>query len=124
MVMALMLQSQDDLGVVVKNFVDVRGRQHRLAQIEEVLPIRLERQQDRIVAPGHEVVGAERLPGAKQRGLRAVAEYVVEERGSGLARGLRQIRMVSLRLVVEALEQYGDDAAQMRDDLLDVREAL
>src|SRR4029453_13298676 len=46
-------------------------------------------QQDRVVAPRHEVVGAERLPGAEQRGLRAVADDVVEEAAGGPPRGAR-----------------------------------
>src|SRR5437867_7881808 len=41
--MSLMLQAQDDLSVVVEDLVHVRGRQARLAEIEEILPVRLER---------------------------------------------------------------------------------
>src|SRR6266545_1576783 len=67
--MSLMLQAQDDLSVVVQDLVHVRGRQARLVEIEEILPIRLEREEDRIVAPRHEMVGAERLPRAEQRRL-------------------------------------------------------
>ncbi|MGH7306577.1 MAG: hypothetical protein ACRELZ_25125, partial [Candidatus Rokuibacteriota bacterium] len=47
----------------------------------------------------------------------------VVEAASGHARALRQIRMLARSLVVEALEQHRDDAAQVRDDVLDVREA-
>ena len=67
--MSLVLQAQDDLSVVVKDLVHVRGRQARLAEIEEILPVRLEREKDGIVAPRHEMVGAERLPRAEQRRL-------------------------------------------------------
>ena len=64
-----MLQAQDDLSVVVEDLVDVRGRQARLLEVEEILSVRFEREQDGIVAPRHEMVGAERLPGAEQRRL-------------------------------------------------------
>ena len=70
------------------------------------------------------MLGAERLPGAEERGLRAVADDVVVEAARGDARALRQIRMLARCLVVEALEQHRDDAAQVGNDVLDVREAL
>src|SRR5215472_6608890 len=117
-------ESQHDLRVVVQDLVDVLGRQDRLAQIEEVLAIALEREQDGIVAAGHQVISAERLPGAGERGLRAVADDVVEEAACRHARALRQVRMLLRRLVVEALQQHRDDPAEVRDHVLDVREAL
>src|SRR5207245_3739513 len=102
----------------------VRDRQDRLAEIEEVLPVRLEGEEDGVVAAGHQVIGAERLPGTQERGLRAVTDDVVVEAPRGHARTLRQIRVLLRRLIVEALEEYRDDAAQVRDHVLDAREAL
>jgi hypothetical protein len=48
-------QPEDDLGVVVEDLVDVRGRQAGLLDVEEVLPVRLEREQDRVVAAGEQM---------------------------------------------------------------------
>src|SRR5205823_14954315 len=62
---------------------------------------------------------SERLPGAEERGLRAVADDVVVEAARGDARALGQVRMLAGRLVVEALEQHRDDAAEMRNDVFD-----
>ena len=52
---------------MVEDLIDVRDRQAGLADVVERLPVRLEGKQDRIVAPRHQVVGAECLPGAQQR---------------------------------------------------------
>src|SRR5207245_4274569 len=101
---ALMLEPQDDLGVVVKNLVHVLDRQDRLAEIEEVLPVRLEGEEDGVVAAGHQAIGAERLPGTQERGLRAVTDDVVVEAPPGHARTLRQLRERVRRLLAEALE--------------------
>src|SRR5262245_6526034 len=100
----LVREPQDDLGIVVEDLVDVLGGQDRVAQIKEVLPVRLEREQDGIVAARHQVVGTEGLPGAEQRSLRAVTDDVVVEATRRRARALRQVRMLQRRLVVEALE--------------------
>src|SRR5207249_5637992 len=91
-------RAQDGLGVVVEDLVDVAGRQACLAEVVEVLPVRLEGEQHRIVAPGHEVVGAERLPGAEDAGVRAVTDDVVVEAARGDARALWKIRMLARRL--------------------------
>ena len=64
-----MLEPEDDLRVVVEDLLDVRGRQDRLVQVVEILPVRLEREQDGIVAPGDEMIGAEGLSRAEQRRL-------------------------------------------------------
>src|SRR5262245_2001105 len=119
-----MLETQEYLGIVVEDLVDIFGRQAALADIVERLPVRLEGKQDRVVAPGHEVVGAERLPGAQQRRLGAVAYGVVIEAPSGHARALRQVRMLAWDLIVEPLEQHRDDATDMGNDIFDVRVAF
>src|SRR5215471_8471018 len=118
------LESQDDLGVVVEDLVDVLGGQAALADVVERLPVRLEGEQDRVVAPRHEMIGPEGLPGAEEGGLGAVAHGVVEETTRGHARALGQIWILAWGLVVQPLEQHRDDAAEMGDDVLDVRVAL
>ena len=64
-----MIKAQEYLGIMVEDLVDVLGWQAGLADVVERLPVRLEGEQDRIVAPRHEVVGAERLPRTQQRRL-------------------------------------------------------
>jgi hypothetical protein len=59
------LEAQEYLGVVVQNFVDVCARQAGLSDVVKRLSVGLKGEQNRVVAPCHEVVGAERLPGAE-----------------------------------------------------------
>src|SRR4029077_2546798 len=82
------------------------------------LPIDLPVLQHRIVATGHDVIGAERFEGAQERWLRAVAHGVVIEPPGGDARRLGEVRMASwaLTLFVETVHQHRDRAAEMGHD--------
>jgi hypothetical protein len=66
---SLVLKAQEYLGVVIEDLVDVLGRQACFSDVMEGLPVRLEGEQDRVVAPRHQVIGAEGLPCAEQRRL-------------------------------------------------------
>src|SRR5712664_648679 len=59
MVVFIRLQAEDDLSVVVQDLVGVLRGQAGFSDVVERLRVRLERHQDRVVAPRHEVVGAE-----------------------------------------------------------------
>src|SRR5207245_10249077 len=74
--------------------------------------------QYRIVAAGHQMVGAERLQCAGEGGFRAVAYGVVPELLGGDAWRLGKVRVAAwaLALLVETVEQHRNRAAKVWHD--------
>src|SRR5262245_12337967 len=66
---ALVVETQDDLGVVVEDLVDVLLRQSAFPDVVKRLTVRLVGKQHGVVAARHQVVGSEGLPRAEEGGL-------------------------------------------------------
>src|SRR5205085_5546734 len=115
-------EAEQRLRVVVKDLVGDGFGQAEPLDIGEGLFIRLVILQDRVVAAGHQMVGAKGFEGAEKRWLRAVADRVVVEFFRGDARRLGEVRVTAriLPLLVEPVEQHRYRPAEMRHDELDI----
>src|SRR3984957_13051423 len=75
----LMIKTKQSLRVVVQDLVGVGLWQSQPLDIGEGLLVFFVILQDRVVAAGYQVIGAEGFEGASERGLRAIAHGVVPE---------------------------------------------
>src|SRR5882762_1829463 len=100
------VEAEQRLCIVMQDLVGVALWQSEPLDIREGLLVGFVILQHRIVAAGHQMVGAERLQRAGEGGLRAVAHGVVPELFGGDAWRLGKVRMAArvLPLLVEAIE--------------------
>src|SRR5712691_8503128 len=113
---------QDRRRRALQDLVDIGLRQANFADPGEGALVRLVGQQHREVTAGQDVLGAERLPGARQRRVRAVANGVVVEAPRGDAGRLRQVPLAHRELIVETLQEHRDEAAEVRNNVGDMGE--
>src|SRR5258707_4889100 len=109
------VEAEQRLCIVMQNLVGVALGKPEPLDIREVPLVGFVILQHRIVAAGHQTVGAERLQRAGEGGFRAVAHSVVPELLGGDAWRLGKVRMtaLALALLIKTVEQHRNRAAEV-----------